>query len=94
MAKPEGIGDLVKHTQWQPHLAHNAALAALQRLDIGDAAVDVDRGWRQGEDFGDATSTPQKREAKDARLGLGAPCGSAKRRRSAALRALQLPGGP
>ena len=37
---------------WATDLSHDAASAALQRHNVRDIAVEVDRCWREGQDFG------------------------------------------
>lgn len=56
----------------QRHLTDNAALAALQCLDIGDAAVDVDRRRREGQHLRDTARTPSQHQAEQARLRISA----------------------
>lgn len=44
----------VPNQAWrQRHLPHNPGFTTLQRVDGGDAAIEIDRGRCKGENFGD-----------------------------------------
>lgn len=57
--------EFVQQLAGQGHLPDNAALTSLQGRDVGDAAVDVDRRWRERQDFGNPASAQTQDKAKE-----------------------------
>ena len=60
---------LVQYVRRQWHLPDDAPLAALQRFDIRNAALDVDRCRREGEHFGNPSAAPAQYEAEKPHVG-------------------------
>jgi hypothetical protein len=57
--------EFAEHAPWQGHLPDDAGLATLQCDDIRNAAVDVDRGWGECQDFRNPASAQIQYEAKE-----------------------------